>query len=446
MTTITVTNSGSSAYVIDAQSNPSISMIRGNTYSLQINASGHPFWIQTVVGAYSSSNIYSSGVTNNGSESDTITFVVPNDAPNTLYYVCQYHSSMQGTINITGSGTLTAPTLSNFSIPTKTVGDSAFQITNPASNSDGAFTYTSSNVSVATISGTTVTIIGAGTSVITATQSATGTYTSGTIDATFQVNAQPIAPTLSNFSITTKTVGDSSFQITNPTSNSDGAFTYTSSNVSVATISGTTVTIIGAGTSVITATQAATGTYTSDTINATLTINKATVCLTTPSIINIVASGGNKYVFNNGTTYNANIVYGLGIGTYVFKNISYDHPMALLNNGVTNSITYSGDNSKKLTKSVDGVSYNFYYGDITVKVSSDFGIISVYCYYHGYMGGQDLLKYSASCFIPPPPFIRQFSMRSLFTNNSQVFYKSHSLSSGGVGSGVRNSRCKQKRT
>ena len=43
----------------------------------------------------------------------------------------------------------------------------------------------------------------------------------------------------------------------------------------------------------------------------------------------------------------------------------------------------------------------------------------------------------------PRPF---FNMRSLFTNNAQVYYKSHSLSTGSGGSGVRNYRKKQRRT
>ena len=62
---------------------------------------------------------------------------------------------------------------------------------------------------------------------------------------------------VSNFSIPTKTFGDSSFQITAPTTNSTGAFTYSSSNTAVATVSGTTITIVGAGSSTITASQAA---------------------------------------------------------------------------------------------------------------------------------------------------------------------------------------------
>jgi hypothetical protein len=100
-------------YTIDGVTNGNISLIRGYTYSLQITANGHPFWIQSVSGGYSSSNIYSSGITNNGAETGTITFVVPNNAPNTLYYVCQLHSLMQGTINITDpwASDLTANTL-----------------------------------------------------------------------------------------------------------------------------------------------------------------------------------------------------------------------------------------------------------------------------------------------------------------------------------------------
>ena len=84
---------------------------------------------------------------------------------------------------------LTPTVLSGFSIPTKTVGDSSFSITPPTTNSDGAFTYTSSDLSVATIDGTTITIVGAGTSTITASQAETATYTAETITASFQVNA-----------------------------------------------------------------------------------------------------------------------------------------------------------------------------------------------------------------------------------------------------------------
>jgi pectate lyase len=170
---------------------------------------------------------------------------------------------------------LPSPTISNFTVANKTVGDSAFTLTAPTSNSNGAFSYTSSNTSVATISGTTVTIIGAGTTSITANQAATSTYAAGSVSATLTVSAANPVPTISNFTVAAKVVGDQAFTLTAPTSNSNGAFTYTSSNTSVATISGTTVTIVGVGTTTITANQAATSTYAVGSISATLTVSAA---------------------------------------------------------------------------------------------------------------------------------------------------------------------------
>jgi surface protein len=116
-----------------------------------------------------------------------------------------------------------------------------------------------------------------------------------------------------------------------------------------------------------------------------------------PSTVNIVSSSGNKYVFNGGNTYSGD-AYLLTEGTtYTFENISPAHPMAILNNGKTSNISYSGDSDKKLTKSVTGTTndgtYHFYYGTITVTVNGNFGNVSVYCYYHGYMGGQNILTY-----------------------------------------------------
>jgi hypothetical protein len=101
-TVINVTNSGSGAFVVNSVSNPTLSLVRGSRYSIVINATGHPFWIQTVSGAYSPGNIYNTGVTNNGTDNGTIVFDVPVDAPQ-LYYACQYHSSMAGSITTSES-------------------------------------------------------------------------------------------------------------------------------------------------------------------------------------------------------------------------------------------------------------------------------------------------------------------------------------------------------
>ncbi len=97
-----VTNDGSGAYLINEQSNPTLTLVRGETYTFNINAVGHPFWIKTEQ-TTGTDDAYNNGVTNNGTEDGTITFAVSNDAPDTLYYNCQFHSSMAGTINIVDS-------------------------------------------------------------------------------------------------------------------------------------------------------------------------------------------------------------------------------------------------------------------------------------------------------------------------------------------------------
>ena len=88
------------------ENNPILKLYRGNTYKFNVNASGHPLWIMTepykdkVSADGSTSTIYSTGVTNNGSDKDTVTFTVPTNAPDTLYYQCGNHDAMYGVLQI----------------------------------------------------------------------------------------------------------------------------------------------------------------------------------------------------------------------------------------------------------------------------------------------------------------------------------------------------------
>ena len=63
--------------------------------------------------------------------------------------------------------------------------------------------------------------------------------------------------------------------------------------------------------------------------------------------INVVVSDGNKFVFNNGGTYDSTVVYGLSKGTYYLRNEGSSHPIALLNNGsnrnISSDISYTGN-------------------------------------------------------------------------------------------------------
>jgi beta-glucanase (GH16 family) len=361
------------------------------------------------------------------------------------------------------------PTLSNFSVQAKLLGDPAFNLTAPTSNSVGSFSYSSSNTAVAMVSGNTVTITGTGTAVITATQSPSGIYGSSSITANLvvtmpvpttaaptpaarntsdyvslfsnaytnvsgtdwfpnwgqtttvtevliagnstkkyenfnyqgvqfsgSVNASSMSyihidiwtpncstfdlylinttpalveqkvsvtptfngwnsydipltqypgialnninqlklvstpfggttlyfdnvyfwrpsnlPALSNFSMPVKTIGDAPFVITPSTSNSTGAFTYSSDNAAVATVSGNTITLTGVGNAVITATQAATATYASGTISSTLIVNypaptSASPVPPTRSSADYISVYSDAYTNFPGTDFNPN--------------------------------------------------------------------------------------------------------------------------------------------
>jgi len=89
---------------------------------------------------------------------------------------------------------LIAPTISGFSVPDKVVGDAPFALTPPTSNSAGEFTYASSNTAVATMAGNMVTVISAGTTVIKASQTASGNFLQGEISATLVVTDVSTGP------------------------------------------------------------------------------------------------------------------------------------------------------------------------------------------------------------------------------------------------------------
>ena len=102
-TTMAVSSFSTSSYRFDAYGttdNPTLTLKKGSTYTFNLTSiSGHPFYIKTA-SSTGTNNQYTSGVTGNGNDKDSLTFAVPSDAPATLYYNCQHHSAMAGTINI----------------------------------------------------------------------------------------------------------------------------------------------------------------------------------------------------------------------------------------------------------------------------------------------------------------------------------------------------------
>jgi uncharacterized protein YjbI with pentapeptide repeats len=158
-----------------------------------------------------------------------------------------------------------------------------------------------------------VTIVGVGTATITATQTASGNYNTGIVTAPLVVSAS-----LSNFTVSPKIFGNPAFDLNDPTStDTTVGFTFSSSNTNVATIGGAggrTVSIVGVGSTVITATQAATANRGELNISATLVVSPATPVITlapitkaygnpsfriTPSSTNTDVSGGNVFTFSS---------------------------------------------------------------------------------------------------------------------------------------------------
>jgi hypothetical protein len=106
-----ITNNGSGNYEFaatgigftEATSNPTLYLLRGKKYHFSVNASGHPFNINTVNTTGTGSR-YNNGVTNNGAAVGVVTFAVPFDAPEILHYNCGNHGGMNGPIFIGNDG------------------------------------------------------------------------------------------------------------------------------------------------------------------------------------------------------------------------------------------------------------------------------------------------------------------------------------------------------
>ncbi len=175
----------------------------------------------------------------------------------------------------------TAPTITGFTVtlPATTTAGTTFYLTAPASSSKGAFTYVSGNAAILTIVGNKVTIVGPGTTTITATQAADGGFTEGSVKAQVTITTPVPQPkttaVISIFSILACEYLDKTITIKDPVSNSNAPFTYESSNTAIATITGNTVTIKGAGVVVITAKQVANANFTAALSNTFLVIHKS---------------------------------------------------------------------------------------------------------------------------------------------------------------------------
>lgn len=266
----------------------------------------------------------------------------------------------------------------------KHVGDANFNLNGTASSSL-AVSYASSNTSVATIAGNTVTIIGGGTTIITAYQSGNPSYNAATpVSQSLTVNKSD--QTITFTALPDKNVADAAFELA-ATASSSLAISYSSSNTAVATISGSTVTIVGAGTTIITATQAGNASYDGAmSVTQSLTVNKSSQTITFDALANkvlgdadfaltaTVSSGSvvpiNYTSSNIGVaTISGNMVTITGTGTTI---ITASHPGDPVFNAaapVSQPLTVTAESKADQTISFNPISEQ-YFGDGTFNLTA----------------------------------------------------------------------------
>ncbi len=171
------------------------------------------------------------------------------------------------------------PGLAFSAVPNHTFGDAPFPVS-ALSASAGAMSYSVIS-GPATLSGTTVTLTGAGTVVLQATQVAAGSYTAATATTSFQVGR--LIPALTGVpSSASITYGAALGSISTPGSGSiTGSFTYLVMPAAGAALPATASTVLPAGSDnvLLTFTPADSTDYAPASASVTLTVNKAPLTL-----------------------------------------------------------------------------------------------------------------------------------------------------------------------
>jgi hypothetical protein len=201
--------------------------------------------------------------------------------------------------------------------------------------------YSSSNTGVATVAGNTVTIVGAGTTTITASQSGNVNYNAATsVDQTLTVIKAD--QTISGVDASISKVGGDAAYSLGATVSSGLTLTYATDNPSVATVSSAgLVTIVGAGTANLTVSQAGNSNYNAaPTVTQVLTVAKTAQTITFTPITTPRSTADGPF------TLAATASSGLAV------TISSSDPSVAMVTG--SSVTITGPGTTTLTASQGG--------------------------------------------------------------------------------------------
>ncbi|MCC5611207.1 choice-of-anchor D domain-containing protein [Nostoc sp. CHAB 5834] len=213
-----------------------------------------------------------------------------------------------------------------------TYGAAPFALNAPASDSPGAWSFSSGNPGVASIAGNVITVKAGGSSTITATQAASGAY--GPATKTAVLTVLPADSAVQAWPSISGKVGES-LALTPPQSNSTGVWAYTSSDPQGAQVTGANVLPKKVGIYVITATQAATSSFKTASVTANITVDQGTPVIGAWSPIS-VSTTAPSFTLN----------YPTSTSNGVWSAISANTSVATIANGV---VTVKGAGTTTLT-------------------------------------------------------------------------------------------------
>ncbi|MFM2351643.1 MAG: endoglucanase-related protein glucosyl hydrolase family 9 protein, partial [Actinomycetota bacterium] len=346
-----------------------VSSVSGSTSTLKAHGTPNPAATKTKISLYRSSTISDANlvasfdvtdgndVTFTGLSAGTTYYVVYSSlaATNDIYYTSQIGSPTAiATYGVTTSPTITTQPVASTS---KIVGDSLrlAVIVDPAGMTAISYQWKKNGVSIAgatsdSLDIASVLVSDAATYTVDVFNKANGIMSAATTTSDAVVTVAKATPTLGTLSATTKTFGDAAFNIT-PTSASPsgGSWSYDASDLTVATTTGSTVTILKAGSTTITATYIPSDqtNYNNATATFVLTVNRASRTVSVTNTTQVY-----------GTNFTLNATASAGTGT-----ISYAY--------VSGPCTLSGANNATATPTAVGACV------VTASIAQDADYVSV---------------------------------------------------------------------
>jgi hypothetical protein len=238
------------------------------TQQLLVSGGAAPYAFQVTSGALpsglslGSDGTFSGTPTGAGSYAFTITVTDTNNFTASQAFTLQVIEAVQQITAFVAN-----PTAPVYSV------DGRFSVSASGGASGSPVVFASTTPAICRVEGNAVVMLAAGRCSLTANQAGNAQYQAAT-QATLDVDITAAVPVLQWPQELHKVFGEAAFDLVDPQSPSRGTFNYSSSNTSVASVQGRTVTLVGEGVAVLTVSQAAAGGFAAGTAQLRLVVSQ----------------------------------------------------------------------------------------------------------------------------------------------------------------------------